>query len=222
MPSELPETLPIGTCGEIPGEPARTAPVFKPAHNGHLPGYWALWGNGTRESFWQPQCIDWSKVPRQPKSAPVGCETICPDGKRCELRGPHDRHMTSVTMTCPPQPSAPERHKLKRDPYVCHRESMASILSGSAYERGGVLEQSIAFQTAKKDSERLSRMTPPQRRRAEALAALGPNEHIRQRGPARRLEHYGILAEERRTGRKPGLDKYGQKLSLKGWPEVDE
>ncbi len=47
-----------------------------------------------------------------------------------------------------PQPVEPTRPK--RDPYVCHRETMASILSGSPYELSGQLERSIALQTEKK------------------------------------------------------------------------
>ncbi len=45
----------------------------------------------------------------------------------------------------PAQPRA-----ARRDPYVCHRETMARDLSGSPYELSGQLERSIASQTEKK------------------------------------------------------------------------
>lgn len=97
----------------------------------------------------------------------------------------------------------PPAKQPRRDPNVCHRETMARNLSGSPYAKDGVLERSIAFQMAKKNETRLSAMTLRERRKSEALRMLDRPLPVR-------------------TGALLDRDKYGQRVALHGWSEDAE
>ncbi len=81
--------------------------------------------------------------------------SMCPGCNRPEFNGLRQACdgcgvTTHQIMAAKSSPKPVEPARPKRDPYVCHRETMASILSGSPYELSGQLERSIALQTEKK------------------------------------------------------------------------